>query len=547
MPLNLITDPWLPVRLAGGGSAIIRPAQMVECLGTDREAVAPDWPRPDLNVATYELLIGLLSVAFAPPDTKHWHRLFNNPPSTKELDAALAPLAFAFNLDGPAPRFCQDFEELAGEAGDIEALFIDSAGEATAKKNADLMVKRRRYGCLSRPAAAIALYALQQFAPTGGSGHRTSMRGGGPLTTLVLPPANAAQSGSLWHTIWTNVAPAEDGLPDQKKFPLIFPWLAPAITSENGLQLHQADEDRAHHLQAFFGTPRRIRLVFAANEEKRPCDLTGRVDEMAVTGYVTRPHGVNYGQWQHPLTPYYRKKPQDTEQFATHPSAGRFGYHNWLAATVGDEEKTRIPSTNVTTFRLDREKRMGGDKPRLLVAGWAMSNMKPLDFLLAEQPLHSVADEIRQKRLDQTARDMVKAADSAARMLTGAVQDALKAGGNKPKAESSLIVSVRESFFAETEDRFHDLLSEAARDAATLDSLYPARAQREAWLAALRDKCLTLFDDAASPDPFDPQKARQVVKAREKLTMSLWRRKGKNTLEETIGLPEPAGKKGKAS
>ena len=101
----------------------------------------------------------------------------------------MKPLAPAFNLLGDAPRFLQDLEPLEGRGNPPGMLFIDSAGDSTAKKNADLMVRRGRYDALPLPLAAMALYTLQAFVPSGGAGHRTSMRGGGPLVTLVKPAA----------------------------------------------------------------------------------------------------------------------------------------------------------------------------------------------------------------------------------------------------------------------------------------------------------------------------------------------------------------------
>ena len=89
-------------------------------------------------------------------------------------------------------------------------LFIDSAGGSTAKKNADLMVKRGRYGNLPLPLAAMALYTLQSFAPSGGAGNRTSMRGGGPMVTLMQPLDGNAHP--LWRLIWSNV-PEPEGKP----------------------------------------------------------------------------------------------------------------------------------------------------------------------------------------------------------------------------------------------------------------------------------------------------------------------------------------------
>jgi len=48
------------------------------------------------------------------------------------------------------------------------------------------------------------------------------------------------------------------------------------------------------NLQAFFGMPRRIRLVFEQNTERKGCDMLGYVDDMIVRVYVTRPWGTNY-------------------------------------------------------------------------------------------------------------------------------------------------------------------------------------------------------------------------------------------------------------
>ena len=175
--LNLISDPWIPVRRRSGRDTI-RPDQIAE-----PDVLRPDWPRPDLNLACYELLIGLVYLAHPPngsDDRTH-------PPDAATLRAAMKPLAPAFNLLGDGPRFLQDLELLEGNGNPPEMLFIDSAGDSTAKKNADLMVRRGRYPTLALPLAAMALYTLQAFAPSGGAGNRTSMRGGGPMVTLVKP------------------------------------------------------------------------------------------------------------------------------------------------------------------------------------------------------------------------------------------------------------------------------------------------------------------------------------------------------------------------
>jgi CRISPR type I-E-associated protein CasA/Cse1 len=89
---------------------------------------------------------------------------------------------------------------------------------------------------LSRTGAAIALHCLQTFAPAGGAGHRTSLRGGGPLTTLLAPGTD--QNGrpvSLWRTVWLNVLPVEgenEDPPPRLNLARIFPWIAPTRVSD---------------------------------------------------------------------------------------------------------------------------------------------------------------------------------------------------------------------------------------------------------------------------------------------------------------------------
>lgn len=60
MPLNLLSDPWIPT-FRNGDPATIRPDQIAEP-GITRLA----WERADFNLACLELLIGLVSMATPP-------------------------------------------------------------------------------------------------------------------------------------------------------------------------------------------------------------------------------------------------------------------------------------------------------------------------------------------------------------------------------------------------------------------------------------------------------------------------------------------------
>src|SRR5262245_44832679 len=85
--------------------------------------------------------------------------------------------------------------------------------------------------------AALALYAFQQFAPSGGRGHRQSMRGGSPMSTLV------SGGKTLWHNTWLNVETNEQlaaRSPRKWQHPPdigdVFPWMSRVRTSEAGLE-----------------------------------------------------------------------------------------------------------------------------------------------------------------------------------------------------------------------------------------------------------------------------------------------------------------------
>jgi CRISPR system Cascade subunit CasA len=224
MAINLIRDPWIPVA-STAGPRTIRPDQIAEAA-----VLFPAWPRSDLNIACIEFLIGLVALADPPASREDWRA--RRSPDAERLRARLAPLAPAFELDGTGPRFLQDLEALPGEPASPDMLFIDSAGENAAKKNADLMVWRDRYPALDPARAAMALYTLQAYAPSGGAGNRTSMRGGGPLVTLVEPHADC----TLWDLVWANVP---FGVPQGVE---ALPWMRPTRISDKGQQVHETPE-----------------------------------------------------------------------------------------------------------------------------------------------------------------------------------------------------------------------------------------------------------------------------------------------------------------
>ena len=460
--LNLITDPWIPVRRVSGPD-LVRPDRIA---GPD--VLFPDWPRADLNLACLELLIGLVYLAAPPESRDDW---ITRQPDANALRTAMQPLAPAFNLLGKGPRFMQDFEAIEGSDKPPDMLFIDSAGDSTAKNNADLMVKRARYRELPLNLAAMALYTLQNFAPSGGSGNRTSLRGGGPMVTLVKP-----EGQGLWPLIWANVpkgAPlGADGLGE-------LPWMRPTKTSRQKGQVTvpPGDGTGPPHPEMFFGQPRRLRLVAQGK---------------TVTGVIQTPWGTNYEGWIHPLSPYYHVK---NEKLPRHPRPGAFGYRNWRGILLQAEGADRAQC-------LYRFMDQRGDPCRLLVGGWAMKNMSPLDFLWSEAPVFALdADG------EALAAQLVEAAEQAGHALALAVRNG-KGEGDISKGAG---VRVREAFFTATQNAFEAQLRRVVKGQG-------AEVPQD-WLTGLRRAALGLFDAEVMPGmaDLDGTRRRAAVEARRKL------------------------------
>src|SRR5690606_28956667 len=175
---------------------------------------------------------------------------------------------------------------------------------------------------------ALALMTLQCHAPKGGSGHRVSLRGVGPITTLLIPHSDDAP---LWERIWVNVIPT-----DELAYPLIavledvFPWLAPTRTSDGPHGRATLPTD-VHPLQAYWGMPQRIRLDWGS-VVPGICDGCGIFRERLVRRYRRKKGGVNYqGPWIHPLSPCKFGEMREEPPHALKAKPGGMGYRDWLS------------------------------------------------------------------------------------------------------------------------------------------------------------------------------------------------------------------------
>lgn len=552
-PYSLVRRAWLPVALADGRRVFVRPCDITSS-HEGQSIIRIDTGRPDCDISLIELMIGLLAVALGAKDRREWAARYQEQPGCEEIEAALCALEPAMLLDGGRARFFQDFEKFDAEPNGAEALFVDAPGANTLRENADHFVKRGRTAVLSRAGAAIALATLQTIAPTGGAGHRTSLRGGGPLTTIVMPGTEDRAEPTLWQRLWANVP--EGLVATSDEYPAVFPWLRPTRVSDKGGAVTTADD--VHQAQAFFGMPRRIRLIFADNPEARACDLLGIVDDIVVTGYVTRPWGTNYKGWgrAHPLSPYYRQTPGG-EFLPLHLQSSRVGYRNWLGMVIETQDHLRVPAKCLDAFRKrveELDEQAFGRYARLLVAGYAMDNMKPLDFAEALLPLIIAAEAGTNETINTLARNWVTAANLVANQLVSAVRRALYRNKGNAARDSTVLDGAKFRFWADTEAAFYRMLREAADGvearASELsehrDELF--RAAGAAWLGVLKHRALQIFDDAVPINSADSDRMRDIIEGRKSLVLAVagYGAVGKQLFE---GLSQPAvnntGKKGR--
>lgn len=533
MAFSLLTDAWLPARRASGRMLTIRPCDITDGIDAD-PITALDWPRPDFRLASLEFLIGLLATACPPADDDDgWFGRWEAPPTPQALLEVFAPLAHAFVLDGDGPRFMQDAEDFAGDPNPVETLLINAAGGQTRKKNADHFVKRDAVTTMSRAAAAMALFTLQSFAPAGGAGNRVGLRGGGPLTTLALPPWRGPLP--LWHLLWANVPTGQPAMADE--LPSIFPWLASTRTSEAGRTTTPTD---THELAAYWGAARRIRLKFSSNPQASPCDILAVTDRVVVRDWRQRPHGANYAAWQHPLSPYYRQKPTDTEWLPVHGQPGGVGYRDWVGLLFDDlsDAPTRRAAGAVVTFRAKRlfQVAEGGDQVRwgLLAAGYDMDNMKARGFVESEMPVIEPGDQDRTKDFVLLMRQLIAGATEAASLLSRSVRRALFSEGAKVALDAGLFTVLRSRFWDATETAFLTQVQKAAT------SVNPEEVRR-AWLRDLAHHTRTLFAEAAPIDATGADhRPDRIASAAKSLNFAL-NGVGKDgeSLLRTLGLPLP--------
>lgn len=536
--MNLLEERWIPIRRASGLAERIAPHEVTDRIDTD-PVVALNAPRPDFNGALIQFVIGLVQTAWVRADN-FWDRdeMLWSPPATDELARLFAPLKDAFHLDGDGPRFMQDLTLKPDDSparNEISALLIDFPGAQAIEKNADHFVKRGSGGALCPHCAAAALFCLMTNAPSGGAGHRTSLRGGGPLTTLVsyVPITSQHPPSALWRDVACNILEGTAFAPRSAHFdPLrVFPWLRSIqqTTGKSG-EVQPLDVSR---LQAYWAMPRRIRLLFDHGTAVH-CALCANETPDSIRHYDTKNYGLNYkGPWRHPLSPYYRNKPTDPF-LPVHPQSDGIVYRHWLGWVLGSRRPGReiVPAEAVHAFHSSR---VEPGQLRLWAFGYDMDNMKARCWYEATFPLFDFPGD--QGGSAQTTEmvasivdALIAAAESTVQFLRFALRDAWM-GSGELRGDLGFVEA---SFWNGTQREFFEVVEQVIgllrrRGPAAYDD---SASLRRGWLTVVQRSALRLFDELAARGNIEAGNPAKLAAAYRGLRRQLYG----NQLEVALGL-----------
>lgn len=512
MKFNLIDEQWIPVIRRDGEKTTIAPWEITQNF-SENPVISLDAPRPDFNGALIQFLIGLVQTVAAPQNGTEWRKRLTDPPTPDELKEKFASVRHAFELGGDGPKFMQDFEDISASYGGVDGLLIETPGQNALVNNTDHFIKRNTVSGLCPTCCATALFAFQTNAPAGGPGYMTSLRGGGPLTTLVVGDNH---HNTLWQLIYLNVLEHGKftnicGNPDLVEGKYTFPWLGETKKGKRKKGEVFYGEDTgpqdAHPATMFWAMPRRIRLDLA-DVSSGYCGVCGNSSKNIISSYKEIPGGASYNGWFHPLSPHYEQTTKgQTSILPVHAQPGGMTYRHWLGFVIQDGNEKKMTARIIHEF-YDRWK--SGWQFRLWAFGYDMDNMKARCWYESTMPLLSLDNSIRAE-YEQQVGGMVRAAVEIASNTRSALK---KAWFRRPGDAKGDTTFVDNSYWQNTESDFYTALSNVK---SALESDNSTLEVGNQWLIALCNQSLNLFDCYAWEGSIEDVDPKRVVIARKEL------------------------------
>lgn len=495
--MNLLEDPWIPVRVGGGtGEFRLLTYRQLLCESDDWQV---SLPRDDLELACMQLLVCMTQVMFLPEDAETLRNRLGTPLAHREFAAGIAPCLDWFDLDHPTQPFMQSRGVKAAENTPIQKLLIGMPEGNNHAFFSDVGEVHH----LSGVVAAIALFNQASNCPSFGGGFKGSLRGAAPITTLVF-------SSSLREIVWRNVLARPNLAARQISMPGLeadLPtWVKP-IGKDSEIPWNEISLARG-----LFWQPARIELVKSAHDT--PCGVLGGTLVSGYSGF--RKEKFNYsiqGVWPHPhgTLSLSLKKGAVEQKFVsfttTAPAWTQLSEfvipHSLLG---GDANEGSTPAGAVT-----QANEMGVQSLSLLIGGY---RTKQASVLERRHELMSLAHGWRgnTKRL----KDLVEIGKGAKKALRRKLYFA--AQGNKDRGMKGIGAAIHEIseklFYARTESLIHQTFSNEL----TWKEWSSARAQ---FAGQIAEHCRAIFEELTDPYATKPELIPVIAWARRGLNSDL--------------------------
>lgn len=540
--INLLIDNWIPVLRKDGSTDKISPIGLLSD-SDENPVVEIDSVRPDFDGAIMQFLIGVYQVLLSPKEDRDCNKLFSKKRSVDSLKERIDLIAPAFILDEGDHRFMQDPSVAESDVWDIKKLLIDIDNTHFIK---DGTVRHICPHC-----AAMALMTLELNSPSGGRGHMTSLRGGGPLTTLVCLPDDER---TLWKNIILNIRSNEQNWSGEDtdvsagNVSSIFPWLMdemPNSEAKNGV-VPEIMPGKMHPYHVFFNVPRRIWIDFK-DTVSGECDLCGAKSDSLVKNYWSRPNGIKYNSWKHPLTPYYKKKDKSGEIDLPVRGKETIGYNNWIGLVYRSPDGSANPADVVDTFR-DRFRDISDFK--INAFGYATDNAKARVWTQHTLPTFPFEEKYRDIFLLE-ASNLIQTADNLAYFTVLNIKQSYTRDRESSVHKKGKFSDVKTSFWYQTEPLFYEtlplLMKAIIADSESGDAKHTAVIEcKKNWLKDMRKIVMQIFDERTTIPVNGGADPKSAAQAKRSMLYQFSERNGKICkLLDIPPLKENAGGKGK--
>ena len=498
--MNLLKDPWIPVRAnSGTGAFHLLTYQQLLCEPGNWQV---SLPRDDLELACVQLLVCMTQLMFLPEDDPTLRARIAKPLSPEDFAAGVQPCKDWFDLDHPTQPFMQSRGGKAAEDTPIQKLLIGlPEGNNHAFFNEAGEVRH-----LGGTLAAIALFNQASNCPSFGGGFKGSLRGGAPITTLVC-------GKDLCETVWRNVLTrpriaerqiAMSGF-EQDQPTWVKPILEKSIIHWNEIGL----------MRGLFWQPARVELV--KSEMLASCDVLGGVPLPGYSGFHKEKFNFTVdGVWPHPHGAMIMNLKKDPSvkfaSFTTTAPAWTLLSEFVVPSNALGAQEGSTPAGPIT-----QANEIGESDLHLLIGGYRTNQASVIE---RRHEMTSLAhgwqdDKGRLPKLVEIGKEAKKVVYGKLLLTSKGCKIKIKKKQIKLKGVGAAIYETAEKlFYARTESLIHKTFSNEL----TFKEWATAR---PAFAKQLADHCRDIFEELTDPYAMKPELIPVIAWARRDLNMDL--------------------------